>query len=149
MRTAKWTEEAIIEELKNMAKADKDGIAYSFQAEAGMKSAVYHKFGDWQKACATAGVKSVLEFGNEEDFHQVCGRSDIIKTDLSKGIKVRYNDHSACFECKWATGKGDCSWVKDFTMPENAIYYEKRIKTDSNKWTWTPIIIYCPNFIKG
>ena len=147
MRTAKWTEKTVLEEIKNMATKDKDGIARPSEAKPGLKCAAYRKFGDWAKACRAAGVKSVAE--TEEELNQVCCRSDIIKTDLSGGIKVKYNDSSLCFKCKWATGIGNCSWVKNFTMPKNAIYYEKKIKMNTDEWTWTPIIIYCPNFIKG
>ena len=147
MRTTKWNEKTVLEEIQNMANEDTDGVAYSSKAKAGMRFAVYRIFGDWAKACRAAGVKSVVE--TEEELSQVCGRSDIIKTDLSGGIKVKYNASSLCFDCKWATGKGNCSWVKNFTMPKNAIYYEKKIKTNTDEWTWTPIVIQCPDFIKG
>ena len=147
MRTAKWTEKTILDEIKKLASEDTDGIAYSSKAKPGLIFAIYRIFGDWATACRAAGVKSVIE--SEEKLNQVCGRSDIIKTDLSGGIKVKYNDSSLCFQCKWATGKRDCSWVKNFTMPKDAIYYEKKIKMNTDEWTWTPIIIYCPNFIKG
>lgn len=147
MRMAKWNEKTILEEIQNMANEDKDGIAYAARAKPGLKCAAYRKFGDWTKACRAAGVKSVVE--TEEELNQVGCRSDVIKTDLSGGIKVKYNDSSLCFKCKWATGIGNCSWVKNFTMPKNAIYYEKKIKMNTDEWTWTPIIIHCPKFIKG
>ena len=146
MRTIKWTEQAIINELKNMAQTDKDGVAYSGKAKAGLRVAVYRVYSNWQNACKIAGVKNAF---TSEDENETSERSNMIKIDLSQGIKVKYNDSSVCFNCKWATGKGDCSWVKSFTMPKNAIYYEKKIKTNTDETALTPIIIYCPDFIKG
>ena len=138
----------LIAEIQYLAKNDPDGMAISSLAPSRIRQEAIIVFGGWENACKAAGVRCP----SMEKQKSVLGEihhAEQLKMDLSQGILVKMNESAVCLSCMWATGGGNCSWVREFIIPKGAIYYEKKLKIDGYRTRMSPIIIYCPNYIKG
>lgn len=113
----KWTDEEILNAIRDLAEADEDGIALK-KANPYLGNVAAYRFGSWTEACKQAGVKHLAR--NKNRKHKKTS-ADFTKTDC-----LMYDKASG--ECgglsELVCKKKKCSFYKKATNTEK-IEYDK------------------------
>lgn len=131
----KWDAEKIIEELSELAKADKDGCARSTKSIALANAAKRH-FGTWTNACRAAGVKTAEDIKAErtERIVEACPTAKKIAFKTPRRDCQMYVSDSRCdglneMFCR----REECNFYKPREVGENGVSTAQETANGTNE----------------
>lgn len=115
----KWTDDEILEAIRDLAKAAEDGIVLK-KANQKLGHVASYRFGSWTEACKQAGVKCLAKSQNKKTQNKKTKAfQDLTKTDCLLYDKA----NGECMGLsKLICQKKACSFYKKATRAEKMEY---------------------------